>query len=60
MHTLLLKFRENEDVMKRRKIFVFVLLLSLFPLSCASNQGSKQVLLGAERIVELYVPGCGG
>jgi len=46
--------------MERKKIFAFVLLLSLFLLSCASNQSSKQVLLGVERIVELYVPGCGG
>ncbi len=46
--------------MERRKIFVFVLLLSFFLLSCASNQAPKEVLLGAERVVELYVPGCGG
>ncbi len=46
--------------MERKKIFAFVLLLSLFLLSCASDQAPKQVLLGAERIVELYVPRCGG
>jgi len=46
--------------MEKRKIFGFVLALSLFLLSCASDQASKQVLLGAERVVELYVPGCGG
>jgi PBP1b-binding outer membrane lipoprotein LpoB len=46
--------------MERKKIFAFVLPLSLFLLSCASDQAPKQVLLGTERVVELYVPGCGG
>ena len=70
-HSLLVELRDkslhntikdlrNEDVMKRRKIFAFVLLLSLFPLSCASNQASNHALSEAERIVELYVPGCRG
>lgn len=35
-----------------------MLPLSLFLLSCASNQVSKQVLSGTEKIVELYVPEC--
>ena len=43
-------------MMKRKKIFAFILLFGLFLLSCASNQ----VLSGTEKIVELYVPGCGG
>ncbi len=42
--------------MKRKKIFAYILLFGLFLLSCASNQ----VLSGTEKIVELYVPGCGG
>lgn len=46
--------------MERKRMFAFVLLLSLFLLTCASNQGSRQVPLGTERIVELYVPGSGG
>jgi len=52
--------------MKRKQLVVSVVLLSLFLWvcgACASNQASAQtatqVASGKDRIVELYVPGCG-
>jgi hypothetical protein len=46
--------------MNRKGILALALLPGVLLLGCASNQVSKHLLVGTERVVELYVPECDG
>ena len=46
-------------MMKRKKMFAAIFLLSLFILSCATTQQiTTQVIPDTARVVRLYVPAC--
>jgi len=50
----------KEEMMKRKKMFAAIFLLSLFALSCATtHQVSTEVIPDTAQIVKLVVPGCG-
>ena len=50
---------KKEGMMRRKKAFAAVFLLSLFLLSCATtHQVTTEVIPDSARIVRLYVPAC--
>ena len=51
---------KKEEMMKRKKMFAAIFLLSLFILSCATtHQVSTELIPDTAKIVKLTVPGCG-
>ena len=50
---------KKEEIMKRKKMFPAIFLLTLFLLSCATTQQiSTKVVPDTARVVRLYVPAC--
>jgi hypothetical protein len=51
--------RKKEEMMKRKKMFPAIFLLTLFLLSCATTQQiTTKVVPDTARVVRLYVPAC--
>jgi hypothetical protein len=49
----------KEEMMRRKKMFPAIFLLTLFLLSCATTQQiSTKVVPDTARVVRLYVPAC--
>ena len=50
---------KKEEIMKRKKMFPAIFLLTLFLLSCVTTQQiSTKVVPDTARVVRLYVPAC--
>jgi hypothetical protein len=50
---------KKEEMMKRKKMFPGIFLLTLFLLSCATTQQmTTKVVPDTARVVRLYVPAC--
>ena len=50
---------KKEEMMKRKKMFPAIFLLTLFLLSCATTQQiTTKVVPDTARVVRLYVPAC--